>query len=389
MSSECSSQLYGSRASLGGFHPSLCAIQPVRHWFESKDSEDGAASDTSKLPGSFDTTDSPSQSADRDPPGAGTVLAVLDTGIQYDHLAFCNGDVRMEDKVIEHKNFYNPEADCEDYAGHGTECAGMACGLSFKGLGQTQSGKEYHFQFTSPAPGAKLMVCKVCNNDKDDEQRSQRCIVEAIQYIVEYNKSHAKEGERVDVISMSFGYKNFDKQLALAIQEAITNDIIIVCCASNDGMWTQNPITYPGRLGHVLCIGSCDKYGQPSKFSSVGKEVDFVELGENIWVPSIDQYRNDVIRALDGTSYATPAVAGLICRLLQDLRRLSVTHSLPNLANDMHNVWCMRDLLKTMSTVRGLHDNARGFGRLEPMEYFKRGDEERIRICNEILGSLG
>jgi len=388
------SQLFGRRLCPTGFHASQLALQPINHWFkgdpktERGDKEEESQTNCSRLRQGTDATDSPqvAHTIREDPSGAGTVVAILDTGIQYDHLAFSNHEVVFEEKVVEHRNFLEPGENCEDFDGHGTECAGMACGLSFRGLGEQQSGEDTYYNFKSSAPGAKLMVCKIGHNERDDEQASLRAIVDAIEYIVHYNTTHNKPGEKVNVISISFGYKTFSKQLAMAVEKAISNDIIVVCCASNDGKWTSNPITYPGRLGQVLCIGACDQYGQPAKFSSAGREVDFVELGESLWVPSIHRYRNDVLKVLDGTSYSTPAVAGLICHLLQDLRRLSETHDCPSLFTDMHNVWCMRELLKSMSTVKGHHDCARGYGRLEPMEYFKKGDEERIRICYEITG---
>ena len=53
---------------------------------------------------------------------------------------------------------------------------------------------------------------------------------------------------------------------------------------------------------------------------------------------------------------------------------------------DMHNVLCMRDLLRSMSVMRGHHDSTKGYGKVLPREYFKKGDQERIRICKEILG---
>ena len=393
MSSKTNTQLFGRRLCTEGFHLSQYVSQPANHWFEDVldtpiEADSPLKDRTSRS--DLDITDGPSKSyesnwQDEELPGTGTVVAILDTGIQYDHLAFSNHVVAFKDKVIEHRNFLNPEDECEDYNGHGTECAGMACGLSFKGIGERQSGGEVFYQFNSPAPGARLMVCKIGHDEKDDKQASLKATVDALKYIVSYNKIHTNADSKVDIISISFSYDTFDKQLAMAIQEAISTDIIVVCCASNDGMRTQNPISYPGRLGHVLCIGACDQYGQPAKFSSVGKEVDFVELGEGVWVPSVG-YRNDEVKVLDGTSYSTPAVAGLICRLLQDLRRLSVTYHYPDLYDDMHNIWCMRELLKSMSTVRGHHDTARGYGRLEPKEYFKKGDQERIRVCKEILG---
>ena len=115
--------------------------------------------------------------------------------------------------------------------------------------------------------------------------------------------------------------------------------------------------------------------------------MDFIELGYQVWAPNISATRDNEIAVLDGTSFSTPSVAGLICVLIQDLKRISADRGL-TLWEDMHNVWCMRDLLRSMSVMHGHHDSAKGYGKLIPGKYFKKGDEERVRICNEILGRL-
>ena len=110
-----------------------------------------------------------------------------------------------------------------------------------------------------------------------------------------------------------------------------------------------------------------------------------MELGEKVWAPVSSLLRDNEVAVLDGTSFATPSLAALICVLIQDLKRLS-TEENQFLWEEMHNVWCMRDLLKSMSIMRGHHDSTKGYGKVLPREYFKKGDQERIRICKEILG---
>ena len=317
-----------------------------------------------------------------DLPGTGTVIALLDTGINKHHKAFSSST--FEDKIIECKNFIYPDEDCEDMAGHGTQCAGVACGLTFTHE-LSEDGVWKNLTFNSFAPGAKVMVCKISHNDDDDESASHKALNAALDYIISYNNNPRNVTNKVDVISISFGFDHFDKEQALKIQEAVSKDIVVVCCASNSGSKIPNPIAYPGRLGNVLCIGACDKHGQATKFTSEGREIDFVELGEDVWAPTIG--RDDAITAIDGTSISAPAVAGLICWLLQDLKKLSSDSSCQlDLYHQMHNVWCMRELLKTMSVMQGHHDKAKGYGKLLPERYFNKGNQERVRICKEILG---
>jgi len=335
--------------------------------------------------------------------GAGTVVAILDTGIQKKHRAFNSYDIPEERKIILCKNFIesededgdrmeenDTEENCGDVMGHGTACAGLACGFTFNGVDENGDVLPGNQEFSSPAPGARLMVCKIGQGDDTDESEDLiEASIRALKFIVDFNSKAQNKDKKVNVISISFALKCFNKDLARAVHQAIDNDIIVVCCASNDGANLANPIGYPARLGHVLCIGACDKHGQPANLSSEGREVDFVELGEKIWAPVSSDLRDNEVAVLNGTSFATPSIAGLICVLIQDLKRLS-TEENQFLWEEMHNVWCMRDLLKSMSVMRGHHDSAKGcakgYGKVISREYFKKGDEEKIRICKEILG---
>lgn len=407
----------------GGLQPSQFAVQPINFWFKDGHSSNPpglhSGKETPLTPDRSDVTefypltdskgidavdhpDSSIEKADGEKEGgspldklhgAGTVIAVLDTGIMNNHQSFSSlyEGVDFADKVVECKDFVaaHGEDNCEDFNGHGTQCAGIACGLGFRGWSDeyTENRHVGDYAFNSPAPGARLMVCKVAHDEWDKEEESIRAIVNALDYIITYNQKTDNERERVDVISLSFGFDYFNNELASKVQEAVSGGIIVVCCASNDGSKIPNPISFPARLGNVLCIGACDRYGSPTQFSARGREVDFLELGVDVWAPTIGR-RDDTITAVSGTSFSTPCVAGLICRLLQDLRRLSTARpdNCPWLCERMHNVWCMRELLKGMSVTRGHHEEGRGYGKLVPEEYFKKGDEERVRMCKEILG---
>ena len=404
-------KLFDATPSKAGLKPSQFSTQPANFWFRdshpkpppttpsrsgtnSRVSADGGSPPPSESkPGDErEEVDSP---ATEDPlaslPGAGTVIAILDTGIAHNHQAFSSvyREVKFEDKVIETRDFVagNGDHDCEDYYGHGTQCAGAACGLSFKGWGDEEGVDQPvgDYVFNSPAPGAKLLVCKICHDESEDEPALIKATIKALDYIISRNKNTQNRQNFVNVISLSFGFDYFDWELASKIQEAVNTGIIIVCCASNDGSKIPNPISYPARLGNVLCVGACDKYGSPTQFSSQGREIDFVELGEDVWAPTVGR-RDDTITAVSGTSFSTPSVAGLICRLLQDLKRLANATGQAWIYDKMHNVWCMRELLKSMAVMQGHHDKAKGYGKLIPQQYFKKGDEERVRMCKEILG---
>lgn len=317
------------------------------------------------------------------PTGKGTTVAILDSGINAQHSTFKGGEDGTYKLSLYSKSFVSD--DYSDQLGHGTQCAGLLCG-SPDNVGVHDTLEVMPFQGISP--GAKVMVCKVV---KDGTATADiQAVCDAVDHILKYNHQCVESGcfnEKVNVISMSFGMPFFNHSLTNKIQEAVYDDIIVVCAASNDGKKTSQPINYPARLGHVLCIGASTADGEPAGFSPVGREIDFLACGESIWAPTTGTdaaYTN-----ISGTSFAAPLVAGVVCQIVEDLKRLSGLTSPVNgapLWMLLHNVWCMRELLKEMAVVKGKHRDKSGFGILNPREYFEKNDEEKIRIIKRIVG---
>ena len=305
------------------------------------------------------------------PTGRGTTVAILDSGINMNHTAFRDLAGGNFMKIsIDSKSFVGES--CTDTHGHGTQCAGLLCG-SYDDISTSNSNEFIPFQ--GIAVDSQVMACKVVRDGTAHADIEAVC--NAIEYVVKYNREQS--GKKVDVITLSFGMAGFDHKLTKAIQEAVCEGIIIVCAASNDGRKSRQPITYPARLGQVLCIGACSANGKPCDFSPVGRELDFLAPGEGIWAPTFSGDRDYAI--VNGTSFSAPLVAGIICRLIEDLRRF--------LSEDdvqlVHNVWCMRELLKEMAVIQGKHSEERGYGALDPPQYFDKDDNEKIRIIKKIL----
>ena len=80
-----------------------------------------------------------------------------------------------------------------------------------------------------------------------------------------------------------------------------------------------------------------------------------------------------------GTSCSTPAIAGLVCLVLHDIRRRcedeeskasdTVIASRP-LTHYVRSVWVMRELLKVMSCSPGRHSEEIGYGTINPIDYW-------------------
>ena len=302
--------------------------------------------------------------------GEGKVVAIVDSGINETHPAFFEDGVNpLTSKIVLAVNFNDDKGYVTDVAGHGTVCAGVACGSGF----ETCHGIDRMEYPPGVAPKAKLVICKV----RSKERYCHDAMVRAFEWIKEKCVgTNPPSGVHVDVVSYSIGRKTYSQKLERAISELIGAGVIVVCAASNDGHQRQQPIVYPARLGHVLCIGSHGAFGKPSEFSPVGQQIDFLAPGEDIVGPSRTERNAKIITS--GTSYSSPAVAGLICVILEclgkekDLQRDIRKHC--KIADDQSNVfnqWVMKEILRRMATNAGIHLDNRGYGSLDPEEFFR------------------
>ena len=305
--------------------------------------------------------------------GNGTVVAVIDTGVDLRHPAFHP----VNAKIAATCNFAEPALDCtSDENGHGTSCAGIACGNRFSAYSNPQNESSEQFSvLPGVAPGAKLVVCKVTRGSNSTVL--PEAVVKALKYIKDNHTGDCASG--VDVVSISFGSYAYSEPITRAITDLISVGVIVVCAACNDGHKFHTPICYPARLGHVLCIGSHGAHGKSSLFSPVGQELDFLAPGEHIVAPGRLEYQGEA-ESGNGTSYATPAVAGLICLILECLRK-----EFPDKASKYQNHWVMKELLREMSTNGGTHSNDRGFGALEPIRFFRQPECFVRSIDTDIL----
>ena len=306
--------------------------------------------------------------------GEGKVVAIIDSGIDETHPAFIeNGmDPSSTSKIVLAVNFSDDTGYVKDENGHGTMCAGVACGSTFS-IPSKLNNIYIPENFPSGvAPKAKLVICKV----KSKKQNLHNATVRALEWIKDNcTGGNPKAGVCVDVVSYSMGRKTYSQKIEHAISELINAGVIIVCSASNFGQQYQQPIAYPARLGHVLCIGSHGAFGKPSEFSPVGQQINFLAPGEDIVGPS--PTKGKIITS--GTSYSTPAVAGLVCLILEcigntigkGLEKEIRKHCKIADQSKIFNHWIMKEILRKMATNAGIHFSDRGYGSLDPEEFFQ------------------
>lgn len=256
--------------------------------------------------------------------GEGIVIAILDSGIHKQHSAFNKKTTDLVDSE-------------EDKFGHGTCCAGIAAGVRFT-THQTTGRKRKIVYYGGVAPCAKLLIYKVCyKNNKANGGK----VKEALKDILDNRKC--------DIVSMSFELDDIKPDVLKEIRQTI-DDLShegIICVASA-GNKDSKPVSCPANFGNAIAVGSHNRYGTPSEFSAKGEEVFCFAPGENIVAPTINSegqiyFKDKALCCHSGTSYATPAVAGLIALIIQSLKQ-SGLHNLVNFTAIQKILKAMRDI---------------------------------------------
>ena len=268
--------------------------------------------------------------------GQGVVVAVIDTGVNYNHVDVADhlwdGGSEFPHHGYDVKNHDN---DPMDDHGHGSHCSGTV-------LGDGTAGSQ-----TGMAPEATLMCVKCLDETGNGGAQN---ISEGIQWAVEHG---------CDMFSMSLGLPNSsipDRTLLRhTCEAALDAGIVAAIAAGNEGnsqyMYPipnnvrvpgSCPPPYmdevqgenPGDLTCSVCVGAVDYNDNAAYFTSRGPVTwQNTEFGDYPYQPGIGLIRPDVcapgvdIKSLNfetntgytymsGTSMATPCVAGCMALML-------------------------------------------------------------------------
>lgn len=236
--------------------------------------------------------------------GAGQVIAVIDTGIDYTHadLGAC-AVLGAACKVAGGYDFHNDDADPRDDNGHGSHVAAIAAGNG---------------SLLGVAPDATLLAYKVLDANGFGLTST---VIAGIEAAIDPN-GDLDTSDHADVINLSLGGPGGpDEAAALAADTATAAGALVVAAAGNDG--GHYTIGSPGVARSALTVGAIADDGSPAWFTSGGPVQGTFDLKPEIAAPGVGicaaraaetQLGDTCIDAthvtLDGTSMATPHVAG-------------------------------------------------------------------------------
>ena len=245
--------------------------------------------------------------------GQGVVVAVVDTGVDYNHVDL-NDNIWVNTREIAGNgidddgngyiddvrgwDFVDRDNTPLDGGSHGTHVAGTIAAEN-NGLGVT--GVAYN---------ARIMAVRVLGPNGGTYQD----VASGIRYA-------ANNGANVINLSLGGGYS---ADIESAIQYASSRGSIVVMAAGNDGLSQPgNPARIATQYG--LSVGAVDINRNIASFSNRAGSDSALQ---HIVAPGVNVYSTtpgNTYRFLNGTSMATPHVAGVIALMLSANRSLTPT----------------------------------------------------------------
>ena len=202
------------------------------------------------------------------------IVAVIDTGIDYDHPDLAANYVPLG------YDWVNNDDDPMDDNGHGTHVSGIIAAVSNNSIGMSGIAQV--------SVMAEKGLDETGYGDNDD---LANCLLHALT-------------QKANIICASWGSYRFSLLLYDAIHYAVTQNVLVISAAGNDASTVEY---YPAAFNDVIAVSATDKNENPADFTNYGSWIDLAAPGVDIYSTTWDNtYTN-----MSGTSMATPFVAGV------------------------------------------------------------------------------
>ncbi len=210
------------------------------------------------------------------------LVAVIDSGIDYNH-------PDLAGRLVPGYDFVNDDSDAMDDNGHGTRLAGIIGAAGNNGIGI--AGINW---------SVGLMPVKVLQSNGDG---FSSWLFRGIRYAVD-------NGAKIINLSLG-GFAN--PAVQDSINYAHSKGCLVVAAMGNQNSGTAQ---YPAAYPNVMAVGATDSRDNRASNSvwgsNFGAHIDVVAPGVNILSTSL----GNSYQSMDGTSLATPMVAGIAALIL-------------------------------------------------------------------------
>ncbi|MFH0790846.1 MAG: S8 family serine peptidase, partial [Candidatus Omnitrophota bacterium] len=251
------------------------------------------------------------------------VIAILDTGIDYQHEDLAGNiwrdlegnpgidlvnldedylaEMKEDGSFVEGEDYTDIDNDPSDWDGHGTHCAGITAAV-----GENNRG------VIGVSPNCKIMPVRIGYSYLwlffiptalvDDE-----AYVNGVKYAVDNG---------ADIISMSFGNTVITLEEEKILNYAASQGVILVAAAGNE---SNDKPHYPSGLDVVIGVGATAENDSRTSYSNYGSSVDLAAPGGDRGSGILSTVMTDGFGLKDpsgygmasGTSMAAPYVAGV------------------------------------------------------------------------------
>ncbi|MCK5320350.1 S8 family serine peptidase [Candidatus Parcubacteria bacterium] len=236
--------------------------------------------------------------------GTGIKVAVLDTGIDYNHIEF-------KENYAGGRDFVNNDSDPMDDNGHGTHVAG------------TIAAENNDIGVVGVAPEAQIYAYKILNKRGRGDVSTVIAVLD--QAIV----------DEIQVTNNSYGSSLYVEAVKEAFDVAANDHgMIHIASAGNSGddLGIGDNVGYPARYESVIAVAATDSDDVRARFSSTGSAVEISAPGVGI----LSTYPGNRLATMSGTSMASPHVAGTVALMLKSgVSSDDIRERLQNTADDL------------------------------------------------------